>query len=211
MFNEELAKEYGADGLTACPMLKEGQVFYADYAKPAGLCDVAWKAIYQYVFALAHGSENELFYYANSVYRSKDNGIDIKTDNFAMKEGWSLDSAQTTGYSVNMYSGLKYQNFDGNKYLDGAPFMASAIFAQNDDDLKGWSGTTADLSLIHICTDQDMVQRMLAAKSSKAGTRAVIVSGLLDFPIAVSYTHLPLLDMRRAPVDCRGSRHALRH
>ena len=28
-------------------------------------------------------------------------------------------------------------------------------------------------------TDQDMVQRMLAAKSSKAGTRAVIVSGLL--------------------------------
>ena len=35
-----------------------------------------------------------------------------------------------------MYSGLKYQNFDGNKYLDGDPFMASAIFAQNDDDLK---------------------------------------------------------------------------
>lgn len=65
MFNEELAKEYGADGLTACPMLKEGQVFYADYAKPAGLCDEAWKAIYQYVFALAHGSENELFYYGD--------------------------------------------------------------------------------------------------------------------------------------------------
>lgn len=26
-FDEELAKEYGAEGLTACPMLKEGQVF----------------------------------------------------------------------------------------------------------------------------------------------------------------------------------------
>lgn len=44
--DKELAKEYGADGLTACPMLKEGQVFYADYAKPEGFCDEAWKAIY---------------------------------------------------------------------------------------------------------------------------------------------------------------------
>ena len=34
--DKELAKEYGADGLTACPMLKEGQVSYADYAKPEG-------------------------------------------------------------------------------------------------------------------------------------------------------------------------------
>ena len=50
-----LAAEYGAEGLGPCPMLREGQVFYADYAKPDGLCDEAWKAIYQYVFALAHG------------------------------------------------------------------------------------------------------------------------------------------------------------
>ena len=35
-FDKELAKEYGADGSTACPMLKEGQVFYGDYAKPEG-------------------------------------------------------------------------------------------------------------------------------------------------------------------------------
>ena len=53
--DKELVEEYGAIGLTACPMLKEGQVFYADYAKPDGFCDEAWKAIYQYVFALAHG------------------------------------------------------------------------------------------------------------------------------------------------------------
>lgn len=33
---EDLAKEYGVEGLTKCPMLKEGQVFYADYAKPEG-------------------------------------------------------------------------------------------------------------------------------------------------------------------------------
>lgn len=63
--DEELAKEYGAEGLTACPMLREGQVFYADYAKPDGFCDEAWKAIYQYVFALSHGAGDGLFYYGD--------------------------------------------------------------------------------------------------------------------------------------------------
>ena len=62
---QDLADEYGVEGLTACPMLREGQVFYADYAKPDGLCDEAWKAIYQYAFALAHGSGEELFYYGD--------------------------------------------------------------------------------------------------------------------------------------------------
>ncbi len=63
--DKELAAEYGAESLTACPMLKEGQIFYADYAKPQGLCDEAWKAIYQYVFALAHGAGERLFYYGD--------------------------------------------------------------------------------------------------------------------------------------------------
>lgn len=62
---KDLAEEYGAEDLTPCPMLREGQVFYADYAKPEGLCDEAWKAIYQYVFALAHGAGKELFYYGD--------------------------------------------------------------------------------------------------------------------------------------------------
>ena len=61
--NEELAKEYAAPGFSKCPMMQEGQVFYADYAKPDGFCDEAWKAIYQYVFALSHGSG--LFYYGD--------------------------------------------------------------------------------------------------------------------------------------------------
>ena len=61
---EDLAKEYGTEGLTKCPMLQEGQVFYADYAKPKGFCDEAWKAIYQYVFALAHGAGSQLFCYS---------------------------------------------------------------------------------------------------------------------------------------------------
>jgi len=38
-------------------MHKEGEIFYADYAKPEDFCDEAWKAVYQYAFALAHGSE----------------------------------------------------------------------------------------------------------------------------------------------------------
>ena len=33
-----LAAEYGIDGLTACPMMKAGDVFYADYVKPQGFC-----------------------------------------------------------------------------------------------------------------------------------------------------------------------------
>ena len=63
--DKELAEEYRVPGLTACPMMQKWQVFYADYAKPEGFCDEAWKAIYQYVFALAHGAEKELFYYGD--------------------------------------------------------------------------------------------------------------------------------------------------
>lgn len=61
----ELANEYGVKGLTVCPMMKKGQIFYGDYAKPDGFCDEAWKAIYQYVFALAHGCGKELFYFGD--------------------------------------------------------------------------------------------------------------------------------------------------
>ena len=63
--DQDLAREYGVEGLGSCPMHKAGQVFMADYAKPDGLCDEAWKAIYQYVFALAHGAGKELFYYGD--------------------------------------------------------------------------------------------------------------------------------------------------
>lgn len=63
--DKELALEYGVEGLTACPMLEAGQIFYADYTKPDNFCDEAWKAIYQYAFALAHGAENDVFYYGD--------------------------------------------------------------------------------------------------------------------------------------------------
>ena len=57
--DKELAEEYGVQGLGACPLM--GQVFYGDYAKLGGFCDEAWKAVYQYVFALAHGAEVDTF------------------------------------------------------------------------------------------------------------------------------------------------------
>ncbi|MBQ6136035.1 MAG: TIGR04076 family protein, partial [Kiritimatiellae bacterium] len=75
--DKELAAEYGIDGLAACPMMKAGDVFYADYAKPQGFCDEAWKAIYQYVFALAHGADKSLFYYGDWI---KKPGVAIVND-----------------------------------------------------------------------------------------------------------------------------------
>lgn len=64
-FDSELAAEYGVENLSICPMHRVGQVFYADYAKPEGFCEEAWKAIYQYAFTLAHGNDKELFYYGD--------------------------------------------------------------------------------------------------------------------------------------------------
>jgi len=63
LFLEDLAEEYGSKGLGKCPAHTVGQEFFADCAKPDGFCDEAWKAIYQYVFALSHGSQ--IFYYGD--------------------------------------------------------------------------------------------------------------------------------------------------
>ena len=68
-FDSALAKEFGMIGLGPCPLMKAGQVFYADYARPEGFCDEAWKAIYQYVFALAHGAGENLFYYGDWILK----------------------------------------------------------------------------------------------------------------------------------------------
>ena len=57
LFMEDLAEEYGAKGIGKCSRHTEGQVYYTDYAIPEGFCGEAWKAMFQYVFALAHGSE----------------------------------------------------------------------------------------------------------------------------------------------------------
>jgi len=80
-FDKDLAGEYGVDGLGACPMLETGQVFYADWACPEGFCNEAWKAIYQYVFALSH-SVDELFYYGDWI---KEKGVAICSCNDGLR------------------------------------------------------------------------------------------------------------------------------
>ena len=40
--DEELAGEYGIEGLGPCPLMRKGQVFYADYAKPEGFYYGDW-------------------------------------------------------------------------------------------------------------------------------------------------------------------------
>ena len=80
-FDKELADEYGVEGISSCPMLRKGQVFYADYAKPEGFCDEAWKAIYQYVFALSHGVKN-LFYFGDWI---KKKGVAICSCNDGLR------------------------------------------------------------------------------------------------------------------------------
>ncbi len=80
---EELAEEYGVPGLGPCPLMQEGQVFYTDYAKPEGFCDEAWKAIYQYVFALAHGAEGGWYY--NDWIDPKHRGVAICSCNDGLR------------------------------------------------------------------------------------------------------------------------------
>lgn len=49
------------------------------------------------------------------------------------------------------------------------------------------------LTMATMGTDQDMVQRMLAARDSKTGSRAVIISGILDIPIVLVFLSCGML------------------
>lgn len=56
-YDNELAVQYAADGFGQCPVHNLGDTYYTGFMKPDGICDEAWKAIYQYVFALSHGAD----------------------------------------------------------------------------------------------------------------------------------------------------------
>lgn len=60
-FRKEIAEKYGVKGLPKCPVHTIGQVFYADYRKPEGLCDEAWTVLQHYVFALSNGMDGKFF------------------------------------------------------------------------------------------------------------------------------------------------------
>ena len=57
--DKDLAEEYGSPGLTACPMMEEGQVFIANgWSKPDGMCDSAWESMSSFVMTLAYGGKD---------------------------------------------------------------------------------------------------------------------------------------------------------
>lgn len=125
MLNEDLAKEYGICGLKACPMMKVGDVFYADYAKPEGFCDEAWKAIYQYVFALAHGAEKGLFYYGDWI---KEPGVAIVSCNDGLRpvimKLEATDEEAKIEYTpidrqIGIYGKAVYTKFQGSIRTEG--------------------------------------------------------------------------------------------
>ncbi len=80
--DEALAREYGAEGFGPCPAHRVGDTFVTGCGKPQGFCDEAWKAIYQYVFALAHGGEQVLFYGGDWV---RDPGVAICSCNDGLR------------------------------------------------------------------------------------------------------------------------------
>ena len=53
--NEDLAKEYCQNEVTACPLFSEGQEFIAGFEKPEGFCDWAWNDIHKFVAVLLSG------------------------------------------------------------------------------------------------------------------------------------------------------------
>ena len=54
-FHKDLVQEFAEDGLSICPVLEEGQVFYTYHEKPDDFCEGAWKSIERYVHELAEG------------------------------------------------------------------------------------------------------------------------------------------------------------
>ncbi len=65
-FVGDLADKATLERFAADVVAKSGKVdVLVNNAMLQGFCDEAWKAIYQYVFALAHGADKSLFYYGD--------------------------------------------------------------------------------------------------------------------------------------------------
>ena len=121
-FQPDLAEEYGARGLGPCPMLREGQEFLADYSCPAGFCAEAWKAVYQYVFALAHGmgQNGELFYYGDWIRKP---GVAICSCNDGLRP--VLFKIERTELKSDLdYTPVPYRHSDRAR----TPFAIRAMF-----------------------------------------------------------------------------------
>ena len=100
--------------------------------------------------------------------------------------GWSSISA-----AMNGGDDWKFFSWGTGEGLDFLQ-QCARVLSQEYTVWAAFLGATFITMATH-GTDQDMVQRMLAAKNSKAGTRAVIVSGLLDFPIVIIFLFTGIL------------------
>lgn len=61
-FHQDLADQYGAQGIGPCTAMPAGKTWTTKINKPADFCDDAWTAIRHYVFTLSHGDGKTMFY-----------------------------------------------------------------------------------------------------------------------------------------------------
>ena len=113
-----------------------------------------------------------------AVYKSKSGGYDIRTDNFAFREGWPQDMSEMVSYGVNIYTGLQYQYFERAGYPTENKYTFWARFAETDNDLIGNGGNTSlgtppNHVLCHKYTDE------YNSNSKKLGT-FMMGAGIMD-------------------------------
>ena len=120
---------------------------------------------------------------------------------FSIKGGGSWGDAWNTICATlgnTDYNPCKVEHLQPGKVFDwgitGQGFMADLknIIGSEYTLWSAFLGATF-LTMATHGTDQDMVQRMLAAKDSKTGTRAVILSGVMDIPIVLVFLSCGML------------------
>lgn len=118
----------------------------------------------------------------------------IKGDG-TMAEAWQTICSTISDTSINP-CGREHLHpwsvFDTG--MTGEGFMADVKYILSSEYTL-WSaflGATF-ITMATMGADQDMVQRMLAARDSKTGSRAVIISGVLDMPIVLIFLSCGML------------------
>ena len=98
--DEELARQYGVPGSDGLPDAARRSGVLCRLRQARGLCDEAWKAIYQYVFALAHGAGEGLFYFGDWI---REKGVAICSCNDGLRpvifKLEATDEEATPGYA----------------------------------------------------------------------------------------------------------------
>ncbi len=152
-------------------------VLTAIYTTLGGLKAVVWTDVLQAsILIIAVGTTILLLFFT------------IKGD-ATFGEAWNTVIA-TVGDTANNPCGV--ENLQPGKVFDlgftGEGFAADVrnILSSEYTLWTAFLGATF-LAMATHGTDQDMVQRMLAAKDSKTGTRAVILSGLVDIPVVLIF------------------------